>query len=708
VFNFNPVNLYQTPQEKFGGMVLGHYEVNEHLDVYARIGFSATNVTQQVAPSGIFGFTYFTPLANPFIGAQPRAAMIAQAEADRVAGLVNVAGVPDPGNPGDFLFHNWNDLNGNGVVDVADDLRISYRRRTVEFGNRSSVYDQNHFQFVVGSRGEIMNDWTYDVSFQRGETDRTDTSAGYTNLAAIENAIRTLDGVTCQNGDPACVPLDLFGGFGTITPAMAAANSATAIETSNYRQTIGTASFSGPIDAIKLPSADSPIAVSVGAEYRDEVGTQTPDECWKFQPSSCLGGAGGFRSPVSGAYNVTEFFGEAFLPLVSGRTGFEELNLELGIRFSDYDISGSQETWKVGFNWRPVESLLIRVMQQEATRAPNIGEIGSQNTTGLEDALIDPCSKVGTANDDTPGTRVIDPTLEALCLSTGMSLAQVGTIEDIVSGQINSIEGTDFDNLPIPETADTFTAGFVWTPEFDFVDNLVLTVDYYDIEVDDIIGEFKAQEVLDGCYIFGLASECAKIRRVGGTLTLPGSGTELFTTNLVFQQAEGIEIGGSFGVNLGNYGDLQVSATINHLLTAESQPADFLPVLDCRGRYGNSCENPSPETGWIQRTSWNFLEDFTVSYLWRHIGSTDIEAAQVDGTFADFRSIDDYNYVDLSGFWQVTDQIQLSVAINNLFGEDPPVVGNEAGSTSSNSGNTFPSMYDTLGTIYTAGFNFRF
>jgi hypothetical protein len=433
VFNFNPVNLYQTPQEKFGGMVLGHYEVNEHLDVYARIGFSATNVTQQVAPSGIFGFTYFTPLANPFIGAQPRAAMIAQAEADRVAGLVNVAGVPDPGNPGDFLFHNWNDLNGNGVVDVADDLRISYRRRTVEFGNRSSVYDQNHFQFVVGSRGEIMNDWTYDVSFQRGETDRTDTSAGYTNLAAIENAIRTLDGVTCQNGDPACVPLDLFGGFGTITPAMAAANSATAIETSNYRQTIGTASFSGPIDAIKLPSADSPIAVSVGAEYRDEVGTQTPDECWKFQPSSCLGGAGGFRSPVSGAYNVTEFFGEAFLPLVSGRTGFEELNLELGIRFSDYDISGSQETWKVGFNWRPVESLLIRVMQQEATRAPNIGEIGSQNTTGLEDALIDPCSKVGTANDDTPGTRVIDPTLEALCLSTGMSLAQVGTIEDIVS-----------------------------------------------------------------------------------------------------------------------------------------------------------------------------------------------------------------------------------------------------------------------------------
>ena len=53
-------------------------------------------------------------------------------------------------------------------------------------------------------------------------------------------------------------------------------------------------------------------------------------------------------------------------------------------------------------------------------------------------------------------------------------------------------------------------------------------------------------------------------------------------------------------------------------------------------------------------------------------------------------------------------EIGLNLAIYNIFDENPPVVGNEAGTTSANSGNTFPSLYDTLGTVYTAGFNYQF
>ena len=89
-------------------------------------------------------------------------------------------------------------------------------------------------------------------------------------------------------------------------------------------------------------------------------------------------------------------------------------------------------------------------------------------------------------------------------------------------------------------------------------------------------------------------------------------------------------------------------------------------------------------------------------------GSTDIEAPQVAGTFEPFRSIDSFDYFDLTGTWQVTDEIGVNLAIYNIFDENPPVVGNEAGTTASNSGNTFPSMYDTLGTVYTAGFNLQF
>ena len=97
-----------------------------------------------------------------------------------------------------------------------------------------------------------------------------------------------------------------------------------------------------------------------------------------------------------------------------------------------------------------------------------------------------------------------------------------------------------------------------------------------------------------------------------------------------------------------------------------------------------------------------------VSYLWRHIGSVDVEAPQLAGTFPAFQTSDSVDYFDLSGTWQATDEISVSISVYNLFGEDPPVVGNEAGTTSSNSGNTFPSVYDVLGTVYTAGFNLRF
>ena len=230
------------------------------------------------------------------------------------------------------------------------------------------------------------------------------------------------------------------------------------------------------------------------------------------------------------------------MPLVNGVTGIQGLDLELGYRYSDYNLSGTDDTWKVGLNYRPIEQLLFRVMQQKATRAPNVGELASPQTAGLDNATLDPCSVANAAN--------IDAELEALCISTGMSAAQVGVVSDIAVGQINGFFGTDLNNLPDPEDADTFTAGVVWTPDFgDRFTNATFSIDYYDIQVDDWIGEFTPQEVLDGCYVsWGLAEDCAKIQRVGGRLTLPGSGVELFTTNLVYLQAEGVEVGFCVGL----------------------------------------------------------------------------------------------------------------------------------------------------------------
>jgi iron complex outermembrane recepter protein len=716
VFNFNPFNFYQTPQERYGATALARYEINDHVEAYARFGYSGTNVKQQIAPSGVFGDTFFVPLANPFLSGQARQFIIDRANAGRLAGTVATSGIGLP---------NWRDLNSNGVVDAADDLLLSVRRRTVEFGPRSTAFDNNGFQALLGLRGDLIGDWNYDLSFQRGETDRTNLFAGYTNVANIANALNAVSRTECRNGDPACVPLNVFGGFGSITPDQVGYSSANALEKQNYRQTIASAVVSGPVEALQLPTAENPLAFSFGVEYRKEEAETQPDECLKLAPASCLGGNGGNMLPIKGGFDVKEFFAEAIVPLVNDAPFAKSLELETAVRYSDYDPTGTNTTWKVGANWAINDAFMFRSAQQRAVRAPNVNEIASPRRADLFNASLDPCS---IANPQ--AVSGANATLIQRCISTGMTRAQVGTTENLVAGQINAFSGTDLNNLPEPEKADTTTVGFVVTPRFDSViTNPVLTLDYYRINIKDVIGFPAPQEVLDGCYLSSnqaaAAAACAKIRRVGGTLTLPGSGVELLTTNLVYLRTSGMELGVNFGVDLEelgaheSMGSLSFALNANLYFESESQSDKTTSVLDCLGVFGPNCPggggpgNPTPEFRFVQRLNWN-MGDFSLGYTWRHIGSVEIEeklkepSDATGGTFDQFEKIKAYNYFDLNASYQVVENVRVSLNAVNIFKNNPPVVGNEAGQTSANSGNTFPSTYDTLGRIFTVGMNVRF
>lgn len=686
-FNFNPFNYYRTPQERYNVFAMGNFEFNENLEVYSTVEYSNITVQQQVAPSGTFGARFDVPLANPFFSASALNDILTFANNAATAGTIT------PGGTGS----NWNDVNGNGVVDTADYLKMQLRRRTLELGPRSENYDTEHFSILAGARGELLGDWNYDISFQYGESNRTTVRDGYTNLTNIQAALDTTDGVTCANGDATCVPIDIFGGFGTITDAMAGYARAIAIQQQKYDQSIGQIILDGPVDFVQLPTAEAPLALSLGFETRDEFGSLEPDECLKLAPASCQGGAGGNILPIAGGFRVDEFFVEGNLPLLQGMDLVEDLTFEFGYRDSDYDTVGNVDTWKAGLNWTINDSLLVRVMEQEATRAPNVSELFSPVTTGLDNATIDPCSIANAAN--------INSTLSALCVSTGQTAAQVGVLQDIVSGQINILQGSNPITAPAAETAETFTAGFVWTPELPFGENFNLSVDYYDIDITDVIGEFSAQQVLDQCYVSGLASACANIVRVDGDLTSPASGVQLFTTNLAYEQAEGVEVGYGIGFDLGNMGDLQFSGMINKYLTQESQSDANTPVIDCAGFFGTSCD-PVSEFRMSNRATWN-MGNLTASLQWLHIDSIDVERPEEAATFAAFRSIDDYDYLNLYVSYNLwDDRVRLSFGVDNLTDEEPPILGNESGDTSSNSGNTYPSNYDVLGRAYTFGLRF--
>jgi iron complex outermembrane receptor protein len=687
-FNFNPFNYYQTPQERFSATVIGHYDINENVRAYST--FSHTNVTvdTQIAPSGTFGAAFDLPLANPLIGDQARQFMIDAGNTALAAGLLSSDPTAD--------LTNWQDVNGNGVVDAADYLNVQLRRRTLELGPRSESFDTDQFQMLTGVKGFINDDWQYDVSYQYGESNRVTSRGGYTNLTNIQNALDTTDGVTCKNGDDSCIPINLFGGFGTITPEMAGYATAIALQTQKYEQTVGQVIINGPLEFISSPLASEPLAVSFGFEHRKEKGTLVPDECLKLAPASCQGGAGGNLLPISGGFKADEFFFEGILPIIAGQDYTEQLDLEFGYRSADYDSVGSVNTWKVGLAWRPIDNLLFRVMEQSATRAPNVGEVFSPVVTSLENALQDPCSVANADN--------IDATLRALCISTGMSDAQVGQVQDVISNQIGTIAGSDPLNVPGAEDASTFTAGFVYTD--DFLDNFSFSFDYYDIDIKDAIGEFSAQEVLDSCYVAGDTAQCAKIQRIGGDITIAGSGVELLTQNLNFRQAEGIEVGINFDVDLNDMGQLSFSTNINKYLTNERRSGPTSDIIDCNGFFGTDC-SPTPDLRFIQRTTWS-MDDFTVSALWRYSSAVDIENDQLDSVFEGFRVIDSYSYIDLFASYALNENFKFTVGIDNVFEEEPPVVGNGAGSTTFNGGNTFPSSYDVLGRVYKFGVKAQF
>ena len=718
-FNFNPFNYYQTPQDRYSFLGTAEYDISPNVTVYGRAMFANTVVRQQVAPSGVFGNPFDVPLSNPFISAAARAAIIQDYNVDgytRALTSAAAAGEPAPTFAEYFADLGVTDVNGDGLLDAGDTVELAILRRTPELGERSTTYEGTLYQVTLGVKGNVSEDWSYDLSYSHGRSKRSELSAGYTNVANIATA---LDPAACAEED-ACVPLNLFGGEGSITPEMAAYASATAMIDRVYTQDIVSGVMSGTLGGATMPWAQDPIAIAFGMEYRQERGTVTPDECWKLAPTSCLGGAGGNILPLTGGFDVYEMFAEAIVPIVQDQPGFESLTLEIGGRYSEYSPGGQNQTYKAGLNWEPVSGLRLRGMFQRAVRAPNVGELSGPQRTQLDNASFDPCSNYGTLDEDgnplpLAEQRVIDATLRARCIATGMTGGQVGIVPDISAGQINVFIGTDPLALPSPEKADTLTLGMVFQPDFlgDAIIAPSLSIDYYRIQIDGPISSYAAQDVLDACYEGGVASFCSLIQRVNGNLLVAGSGVETYTTNLQMLEAEGIEVGASFGVELADLiggddaGRLDFSFYGNMYLTNEFQNVAVLPITDCLGYYGKACADVAHEYRWTQRTTYS-IGDWQFSALWRHLSEVEVRPEEADAVFPGFHRIGAYDYLDLAVSYQIIEEAGITLAVTNVFDRKPPIIGNETGPTDINSGNTFPSNYDTLGQVFSMGINLRF
>ncbi len=734
-FNFNPFNYYQTPQERWQATTVVNYDVTDTIEMYARASFSNNRSDFQIAPSGTFGTAFTIPVMNPFFTDPTRTTIVndlnagaTQFLADTNAEITRIQGLPSPtqddldaltalqaalaSDPLGFSAVGIQDLNGDGVFDANDAFTSTARRRTLELGPRTGVFDTDYNQFVWGVRGDIpgTENWGFDLSYQRGESDFTETRDGFTNLTNLQAGINTVSSTGCVTATGVvtaapCTPINIFGPVGAITEAQRNSGFfiALASDIRTTTQTVYHASVDGSIDALTNAWSDDGLAIAVGFEYREEEATSAPDECLKLPPASCQGGAGGNRLPVAGEYSTEEVFVEAIYPIVQGRPGFENLSIEAGYRNSNFDIQGSTDSWKAGLSWQVTDDIRFRFMEQEAVRVANIGELFSPITTGLDNATLDPCS-VGNPNPPAPGSDLFN-----LCVQTGQLPSQVGTTPDIIAGQVNVFNGTNPTNLPDPETASTTTFGVVWQPSFGFFETLApttISLDYYDIEIEDYIDEPSGQEALDLCYVLQDPAACGGIVRIGGALGETGTGAPAFFTNFERFQAEGLDLKVNTGFSMGEWGDMDVAFSAHKYLTNQFQTTAASPIVDCNGFYGTSCD-PVPEYRQTLQFMWA-RNDVDASLLWRHIGEMDAQSNEAGALFSEFRSVDAQDYLDLSVGFRYKDFGRIALLVTNLADEEPPILGNNTGSTAFNSGNTFPSLFDTLGRTYSVSLKLTF
>ncbi len=102
-----------------------------------------------------------------------------------------------------------------------------------------------------------------------------------------------------------------------------------------------------------------------------------------------------------------------------------------------------------------------------------------------------------------------------------MTAAQYGTVLSNPADQYNTLGGGN-PGLE-PETADTITAGIVWTPQG--IPGLSVTLDYYNIEIEDTIGSLGADDIIQQCANTGDPALCGLINRdAHGTLWLAQDG----------------------------------------------------------------------------------------------------------------------------------------------------------------------------------------
>lgn len=592
--------------------------------------------------------------------------------------------------------------NNNPDLVTLENVNILIGRDMTDLGMRQQINRRETMRFVTGLEGAIGDSpWKYELSLNYG---RTSVDSSFTGLAldryyaAVDAIVDPQTGqIVCRSEvDPTAIPPDSFlrsagpfRGFMTFTPgqgqcqplnpfgigAMTQEAADFVIVDMERERRIEQRVVSGFVvgdssDWFELPGG--PAGMVLGFEYRREESRFRADGFEQPRPDP-LGIVDSFSTvfpvdaptaDVSGEFKVQELFAEVSLPLLRDRPLAEELTLDAAYRYSDYSTLGATDSWNLRLVYAPIRDVRFRSTLSQTVRAPNINELFSplQSATARP---TDPCD-VANINDGTPNRP-------ANCAADGLP----PDFTDPLTARFSGFSGGNPD-LGV-ETADTLTVGVVLEPRF--IPGLAVTLDWYEIEIEDAISAIGVQQLVNACYDAATFPNqfCEQFTRDRD----PNSPTFLGFNSFISSQlnfaainTEGIDYSVSYSFALGDvlgalesFGSLTLGVSGNRVSKLErfEDPVDDSIINNLLYENGQ----PKDVASAFLRWHWDRL---TMNWEARYLGkflefSPRIEIENVDNVENAWAG--QIWRHDVSGFYQLNDQLRLYGGVNNVFDEQP-------------------------------------
>jgi len=607
---------------------------------------------------------------------------------------------------------------------------------TTWFGNvKNDVWVRSH-QFVAGLEGDVPGRaWTWEAYVSRGATSTENEYVGNTSTQRWRYIINQpnygaglFQRGNQEGGGFGAGVMECTSGFGFLTQGESyyipgtglggtppsedcqKAVGLTLAAVGRLEQTVVEANLQGRL--AELPAGD--LAFAVGTSWRENYfrwfppPINTPESIFDLP-------AGQYpRSETEGEISTTELYGELLVPLLQDKPFAENINVELGYRYSRNDPTENVGSYKALLDWQVHPRVRVRGGHQVANRAPNVAElfqtanqrliVGTQGDWCSDLNPVNPLSPNPNLNQNAAGARAL---CETLMTPTGAS--------EYYNNPNRNASATHFfwafveGNLDVEvETAGTTTIGVV----SNLTDRATLTVDYWSIKIDDMISAQDPNALYRQCLdpttnptFDPTFTPCTQIVRD------PFNGTEAISS-LLFTNEGAIEFSGydiqfDWGREVGA-GQLNLTAVLTITDKTKTRVSPESDWTDWTGTSG-----PSDLTG-LNGWSYDYRTYLTLNYFrgpwsgtlrWRHLPSIESEGT-VNNPVHTFQKAGAYDIFDFAGRYSPGGAWNIRFGIDNLFDADPERTFPDATNTAT--GQTNSNFYDILGRRFYVGLSLDF